>query len=73
MYQQLVGGPSTIKLPARELSVSVANRISSKTGASKGILSQRSSNSLKRFAGSELTRNRVFDDEYRSADLAAAG
>ena len=73
MYQQLVGGHSAIMLPARELSVSIANRISFKTGASKGILSRRSSNLLKRFAGSELTQNRVFDDEYRSADLAAAG
>jgi hypothetical protein len=28
---------------------------------------------LKQFANCEPTRNRVFDDEYRSADLAAAG
>lgn len=37
------------------------------------ILQRRTSNSLKRFSNREPMRNRVFDDEYRSADLAAAG
>ncbi len=71
--QQWVGWLSTNELRAREPSVAIANRISAKTRVPERILPQHTANLLKRFADCELTRNRVFDDEYRSADLAATG
>ena len=71
--KQPVGWFSTNELPVSEPSIAIAGRISSKLRAPERILQQRTSNSLKRFANCELTRNRVFDDEYRSAGLAAAG
>ena len=51
----------------------IAGAISPNIRAPERILRRLTSNLLKRIVELELTRNRVFDDEYRSAELAAAG
>ena len=71
--QQWVGWIFANELPARESSIENPGRICSKTRIPGRILRHLTSNLLKRFAEYKLTRNRVFDDEYRSTDLVAAG
>jgi hypothetical protein len=62
-----------IELPTPEASAAIAGAIFPNIRAPERILRRLTSNLLKRIAELELTRNRVFDDEYRSAELAAAG
>jgi hypothetical protein len=73
-HWQSVGPVPTNELRAREASAANAEREFSQNSRARAyILLCLVFNLSKRLANCEPMRNRVFDDEYRSDDLAASG